>query len=150
MGGCICRPKTAVTRDPDVALYSVVGTTASTLPGGSPLVAVSFHGLIYVKDGNLYHEVTFGSTLNCKCMRHSWELLEIQQIRVIEGENVRVLNSANTNDTKTITLNPGLRIGLTGERVVVIAMPYTTVEYVREFSVHMNQCVDKAKRSGNR
>lgn len=152
MGGCcICRPKTAVTRDPNVTLYSVVGVAATTRPGGSPLIVVSLNGLIYVKNGRLHHEATFGSRLVCRCMRQSWELSQIQQIRVIEGENVSVQNSANSNETRTIEMNPGLRIGLTEERVVVISMPYTTVEYAREFNVNMSQCVDKAaKRSSIR
>ena len=130
-----------------MTLYSVVGVTATTWPGGPTPVVVSLNGLIYVKDGTLYHEATFGSRLDCKCMRRSWELSEVQQIRVIEGEDARVLNSPSSSSARTINLNPGLRIELSGERVVVIAMSYTTVEYAREFNVHISQCVDKAKCS---
>ncbi len=144
--GCLgCRPKTAVTEDPDVVLYSLVGKTAMFNKQGSTMLSSSYHSILYVKDRELCFENALGSRLCCEHLKMGWPLVEIKQIKVMEGERLRV---SRPGSAQTISLNPGLKVIFQDAQgncqTLMISMPYNSVALTENFSTQLRQCVDAA------
>lgn len=87
MGCCGCRPKTEVTEDPNVVMYTPMGSFIMVDQSGSG--AQNDTGLLYVKDNRLCCEATVGSKLCCKCCKNSWSLSKVKAVKVMNsGERV--------------------------------------------------------------
>lgn len=121
MGCCACRPKTEVTEDPDVIMYTRTGGAALIYPIFSePLTGMFGNGLLYVKDGMLFQETTCGSKLYCECFKKSWDLSAIQSVEYVENDSV-VLTTGRT--VQVLTMKPGLKIKLVGDAMLVAHIP---------------------------
>lgn len=134
-----------MTEDPDVALYTMVGRTAVFNRQGSTMISNPYHGLLYVRDGKLCHENTFGNRLCCKCSKKSWPLLEIKQITMMNEERLAVPGSQSG---QVISLNPGVKMifqdAVGNCETLVTALPHTSEDYADKFSTRLCQCVDTA------
>lgn len=144
MGCCSCRSKAAVTEDPDVSLYTMVGKTAVFSSHGSNMI--SKHGLLYVKKGELFHEKILGSRLCYKCLKTCWPLSEIKQITVMNEESLTVSGSKSTT---ALFLNPGVKMIFQDSegncQTLVTSLPCTSVDDADNFSTKLRQCVDAAR-----
>ena len=109
MGCCLGRPVTDILNDPTVAIHATVGDIA-IVRGYCSTTAIrgGCNGVMYVRpsEGLLYYETKCGSSLCCRCCRHSFAITDISRVEVIE--NGRISYSAGS--TQYLDLHPGLKI----------------------------------------
>ena len=107
MGACVCRPKTEVTENPEVVMYTKVGGTAQFTKYGGIYLSGAFNGLVYIQDNQLCYEATCGSRLWCKCIRKRWDLSQVKEITIVKDETVVVPGNKFLH---YVHMRPGLKI----------------------------------------
>ena len=142
MGCCICRPKVEVTEDPTVLFYAKTGRAALISACYSEVLNGIFGGgILYVKNGMLCYETTCGSKLCCKCFKKSWILSSIQSVNFVANDSEIVLAGRTPH---VITMNPGLRIRITGRGGVDCTL-IAGVPDAANFQQQLNNLISKQR-----
>lgn len=120
MGCCYCRPTTAVTLDPDVAMYAQVGTCVLIHPEGDyTMLSGLFDGLVHVRGSSLRYATTVGSIFWCECVGYNWGVSDIKQVESVNG-NVTIRTGRGH---RHLSMNPGLKIRFRDHDTLVMATP---------------------------
>ena len=119
MGCCLGRPVTHILNDPTVAIHTTVGDIAIVRRYSSTLVKGCCNGVMYVRpsEGLLYYETKCGSSLCCRCCRHSFAITDISRVEVIENGRVLIRSGSRARSGDMLAdggeyldLHPGLKI----------------------------------------
>ena len=119
MGCCLSHPVTEVLEDPSVLAHAVV-RDIEYVKGNFRRSSRGCNGLLYIKDGGLYHHIMCGRKFCCGCCRQHFLLSCIKTVEVIENETILISGAI-------IHLRPGLRITLeepaSSTSTILVAIP---------------------------